>query len=211
MLEFNVKEDILFPNYLWHAKINGVDNRELEKFVYTVQNQDPAGVSRSNVGGWHSHPYEEGDKPPDSFKELLHDITEFTNDFCFQKTGINDLYIGNYWFIINEPGSYNAPHHHMGSFLSCAYYIKVPENSGDITLEREDSAEYFLGNDIGKSPFTYINYRRRVEEGLLLVFPSWVKHGVSQNQSNENRIVLSINFCSKTKNVNEKIQVGRRT
>ena len=32
------------------------------------------------------------------------------------------------------------------------------------------------------------------EEGSLLMFPGWLEHGVTQNLSNEDRIVISFNL-----------------
>ena len=75
MLEFNVKNHILFPTYVWEAQITGVDNESILEYIHNKENQDPAGVRRSNVGGWHSHPYELGDIPPECFQELIKDKT----------------------------------------------------------------------------------------------------------------------------------------
>ena len=195
MLEFHVKNHTLFPTYVWETQITGVDNESILKFVYERENQDPAGVRRSNMGGWHSHPYEEGSVPPDCFKELLDDCTDFVNDYCSQYTGINNLHIGNYLFITNRKHEYNNQHHHMGSFLSCAYYVKAPKGSGNIILQRDDHGEYYFGNKIGVSDYTQLAKYFEPKEGLFLVFPSWLLHSVEQNLSDEDRVVLSINFC----------------
>ena len=34
----------------------------------------------------------------------------------------------------------------------------------------------------------------KVREGMLLVFPAWLRHGVTPNQSNRERISISISF-----------------
>ena len=195
MLEFHVKNHTLFPTYVWETQINGVDNESILKYVYDRESKDPAGVRRSNGGGWHSHPYEMGDVPPECFKELMDDCVDFVNGYCSEYTGVDDLVVGNYWFITNRKYEYNSKHHHMGSFLSCAYYVKAPEKSGNIRLERDDHGEYYFGDRVGVSPYTSIGHFFEPKDGLLLVFPSWLLHSVEQNLSDEDRVVLSINFC----------------
>ena len=36
------------------------------------------------------------------------------------------------WSIINRKGSFNIQHNHPNAYLSSAYYVKVPKNSGNI-------------------------------------------------------------------------------
>ena len=36
------------------------------------------------------------------------------------------------WSIINKKGSFNIQHNHPNAYLSAAYYVKVPKNSGNI-------------------------------------------------------------------------------
>ena len=210
MLEFHVKDYNLFPTYVWETQITGVDNESILSYIYDKENQDPAGVRRSNIGGWHSHPYEVGDMPPDSFKELLHDCEEFVNDYCGKYTGVNDLVIGNYWFITNKKYDYNNQHHHLGSFLSCAYYVKAPKDSGRIVLMRDDHGEYYFGNRSGTSEYTSLAHTFEPRESTFLVFPSWLLHSVEQNLSDEDRVVLSINFCLPPSTKPREEKVGKR-
>ena len=210
MLEFHVKNHTLFPTYVWETQITGVDNESILEYIHNKENQDPAGVRRSNVGGWHSHPYEMGDVPPECFKELMRDCTDFVNDYCSEYTGVNKLYVGNYWFITNKKYDYNNQHHHLGSFLSCAYYVKAPRKSGNIILYRDDHGEYYFGSKVGVSDYTTIAKAFEPKEGMLLVFPSWLLHSVEQNLSDEDRVVLSINFCVTPDDEPKKERIGSR-
>ena len=47
--------------------------------------------------------------------------------------------IGNMWANINPPGGYNRPHLHPNSHFSGVYYIKAPENSGQIVFNEPRS------------------------------------------------------------------------
>ena len=42
--------------------------------------------------------------------------------------------ISSMWAIINKGGAANARHHHGNSDISAAYYVRAPENCGDIVF-----------------------------------------------------------------------------
>ena len=98
----------------------------------------------------------------------------------------------------------------MGSFLSCAYYVKAPRKSGNIILYRDDHGEYYFGSKVGVSDYTTIAKAFEPKEGMLLVFPSWLLHSVEQNLSDEDRVVLSINFCVTPDDEPKKERIGSR-
>ncbi len=69
---------------------------------------------------------------------------------------------------------------------------------GNIQFERSDNAEYHLPPYIEKA--NYFNSTRATyaaKTGGLYIFPGWLKHSVQGNQSNTDRISLSLNFGEK--------------
>ena len=109
----------------------------------------------------------------------------------------------NYWYNINPKYTYNREHTHLNSFLSGVYYIKVPENSGNIFFLRsqtEIDRMLFLNSKLEEQGNLYSNNRTNVEhwfvpqEGLLILFPGHLNHYVDQNLTNDiddRRISLS--------------------
>jgi len=90
----------------------------------------------------------------------------------------NELKAG-LWFNVMNSGDKTTLHKHDDDdeLLSAVYYIKVPENSGDLI--------------IGKAPaFT----RLTPQEGLLALFPPNMPHEVTENLSSDWRISLGINI-----------------
>ena len=96
---------------------------------------------------------------------------------------------------ISKTGGFQEIHDHLGNrdaFISGSYYGKVPENSGNIYFESPIvgshlSTAYCLGdstNDLAEV---------KTEEGLLLLFPSWLRHGVRLNNSKDTRVSVSFN------------------
>jgi uncharacterized protein (TIGR02466 family) len=197
VLEFISNESNLFPTPMWTVQVTGIDNEEIKNYCYTIKSKSD-GVNRSNVGGWHSDPYQIVKPYPNSFKELLVDTSEFVNKYCSQLTGFEDLVLGNYWFNVNQPNTYNQSHDHYGSILSAVYYVEAEgENVGNFEVHRGDAAEYYLKKpDIsaGNHWFSFVNYICKPYTGMLLIIPSWVKHSVGINKTDGDRISLAMNF-----------------
>lgn len=91
---------------------------------------------------------------------------------------VESLKVG-FWFNAMGPGQRTAPHHHdeNDELLSAVYYIRVPENSGDLILH--DS-----GNSIKVRP----------QEGKLVMFAPAVLHEVTANLSSELRLSVAMNI-----------------
>ena len=104
--------------------------------------------------------------------------------------------ITNMWSIINKGGAWNQKHHHSNSDLSAAYYVSAHENCGDIVFYDPRPAPTFK-HPISRSP-NILNASInsiKPEEGLLVLFPSYLEHKVEENLSNEERIVVSFNVA----------------
>ena len=83
-----------------------------------------------------------------------------------------------FWFNAMEAGQLTAPHHHdeNDELLSAVYYIRVPENSGDLILHDEDR-----------------KIRVQPQPGKLVMFTPDVLHEVTINHSPELRLSVGMN------------------
>ena len=100
------------------------------------------------------------------------------------------------WININPPGAYHTLHNHQDGMLSGVFYIDVPEeNQGDLQFYRGDDAQYYIPDNLNQyNTITSTMATYPPKPGMLVVFPSWVKHAVKQNKSKTNRIALSFNY-----------------
>ena len=91
---------------------------------------------------------------------------------------VSELRCG-FWFNDMRPGDLTLPHSHddYDEWLSGVYYLKVPENSGELVLHSG-------GDKIPVLP----------EEGKLVLFSSGDVHEVTANHSQEIRLSIGINF-----------------
>lgn len=121
----------------------------------------------------------------------------------FQKA---DLVFQGMWANRNGPGDYNTSHIHPNSFLSGCYYIKVPENGGNIEFTDPIGERAMFTYPI-RDEVTYLPRRLsyRCHEGLMVLFPSWLTHGVQPNRSQEMRMSIAFNIdCVPKRIVNKR-------
>jgi len=192
-LQFVSREHMLFATPLWQTQIKGVDNQSIKDYCYFLR-ENTKGVVISNRGGWHSG--EILQPIPIALKNLFEQTTAYTNEYCAQITGINDLVLGNFWININGKYTYNRRHDHQNSILSGVYYVDAEgDNIGNLIIERDDNMEFFANTKYkGKTPLTQINFLIKPLTGFLIMFPSWIHHSVEMNMENRDRISIAFNL-----------------
>ena len=95
------------------------------------------------------------------------------------------------WVNVIGKGEGIEAHTHNDCSLVATYYIKAPENSGDLVILNTkniiDKDGKLLYSD--KSELDHIHIKP--VEGKLIMFPSYAMHEVQENKSDELRISLS--------------------
>ena len=103
--------------------------------------------------------------------------------------------ITSMWSIINRNDATNARHIHSNNYISAAYYVKAPENCGNIVFHDPRSEPVYFHPKVENPNNLNTNIVSiKPEEGLLVLFPSYLHHSVDVNRSNEDRIVISFNI-----------------
>ena len=108
------------------------------------------------------------------------------------------------WANVNGPGDFNQTHHHWGfpfpyfNVLSGAFYVRCNKETGVIRFIDERPSTKFVtcyslpclgpANPLLGELFTVAPM-----PGDLLLFPAWIDHKVTPNQSNRDRISMSFN------------------
>ena len=166
---------------------------EIELLCQQERLKDPQGSKVSNVGGWHSGNI----NYPDSPFFFLSDIEKMCQKFSTHILTFNKpVVMSNAWININPKHSSNQTHTHPGAVLSGVYYIKTPEKCGNIEFQHPamDMIERDWSRDCNE--YNSVNSHTwwlRSEEGCVYIFPSWIKHRVEPNKSDEERISISFN------------------
>ena len=185
-----------FPTIIY-AKDLQLDNRLFEREIIEWSKRDK-GVKRTNMIGWHSTT--DMHKIP-VFKPLVDELFKMQIEMYREEFLSREPIIGNMWANINPPGGYNRPHIHPNSHFSGVYYIKAPQNSGEIVFNDPRSAAHMVMpervKDIKPPSHLWREVRVNPLEGRMLMFPSWLWHCVEPNESNDLRISVSFNFIQK--------------
>ena len=174
-------------------KINVVDldfDSIIEE-LYKIKKEDPKGIIRSNVKGYHTD-FILGNLRDTLYAGLFHVLKDNPLNKVLDKDHVS------FWGMINSPGSSNKLHSHIkgnkafipptmqnirdgfGTF-SGVFYLQVPENSGNLVFVDRDGQEYVCEPKVGK----------------LVTFPGSLKHYVEENKSNRDRISISFNITKK--------------
>ena len=171
-------------------------NKYLEEHIMHWSQNDK-GVSKTNAGGWHSTTDMNTKKEYDPLTTELFNMQEE----IYKKENLSRKPVcGNMWANINYPGNSNRPHLHPNSLFSGVYWIKTPQNSGNLMLyDPRPGVQMTMPNrKEGKlSPELWREVHYEPKAGRCIMFPSWLWHEVKPNKSNDTRISVSFNFLQR--------------
>lgn len=171
-----------------------VDCRKIEKHILNIKEKESKGRNISNVGGYQSKPLDLNDE---NFKSFIDELFIKLKDYVSIFNVPLKVKLFDYWFNVNNFKDNNKLHNHSGSFLSGAYYVKVPENSGKIFFQnpktlKDNCPHLKMLTNYNKYRSDHFNITPK--ENLLVLFPSWLDHLVESNKTHKDRISMSFNL-----------------
>ena len=132
------------------------------------------------------------------FVERIHAAGEAVMDFLEYE--YDRLQITDCWANINRTGYSQRVHVHQNNFLSGVYYLKTPENCGQITFaDPRPQANVFVPPIKRSTIYNGDCMRLSPREGDLLMFMSWLPHFVQPNESGQDRISVAFNLMVRGK------------
>lgn len=187
--------EVWFHTPVWARQI--IEHEQINRDILAVMDRlerETESITRSNVGGWHSHDQIHRRDDMAEIRRIIGKSCVGCAAFMeFDFDGF-ELVIKEMWLNKNGPGDFNKAHIHPNAILSGAYYVRTPENSGNI--EFYDPVPARLMNVYPVKTHKRINAQAaeyKAREGLLVIFPSWLQHAVQPNKSDEFRVSLSFN------------------
>jgi len=189
------EKKIIFPTLVYIKKIGTLEyNNYLQQKILEWK-KNSLGIVKSNVKGWHST---SDMHKKDEYKHLINEILFFSKEIFEENFYDFEPSIGNMWANINFPDSLNLPHIHGNCLYSGVYYIKVPKNSGKLIFDdpRPVSEWLTIKKKINEEYLPMekkYNYSIEPIEGNLIIFPSWLRHSVLINNSDNIRMSVSFN------------------
>jgi uncharacterized protein (TIGR02466 family) len=113
----------------------------------------------------------------------------------FLRIGQSAIEVTGCWATVLAPGAGHRAHHHPNNYLSGAYYLRTPSAADAINFHDPRAQTGII-----RPPVLELSAENtdqvvvRVNEGTLLLFPSYLEHSVDPNPSTEERISLSFNL-----------------
>jgi len=156
------------------------------------------GITRSNRNAWHSDS-DVFQREEESFRLFGACVTKIIQAATKQVSPRLDMdryrLLMSGWVNINGRGGFNIPHDHPKEMWSGCYYVKIPQNrsgmSGDIEfLDPRTSVQAWA---VPGSFHFQTRVRKSPQAGLLLLFPSYLRHWVYPNEEEEERISIAFN------------------
>ncbi len=197
MAEKKSELHLTFSTPIWTSIIPNYKDVNERMFIYIklLQSNNPDGIAKSNLSGWHS-PYFQLEKDEPRF--FVNSIATSLNE-VFQDMGWNlkdqETKITSMWSIINKQNASNARHIHTNNYISATYYIKAPKKCGNIVFYDPRSVTTFRYPKISKPNKLNTNiFSVQPKEGILVLFPSYLYHSVEMSKTDEERIVISFNI-----------------
>ena len=194
--------DYIFATPVRTRMVEDVDTDDLEEVIRAMMVEDPDGIVRSNVDGWHSgenslhtHPAL-GELNRAIIGEMWEIAKEFdySRDFAFDITGM--------WANVNPPGAYNRVHVHPHTQWSGVFYVQASEGCGDIGFHDPRPQAMILQPVVANSKCVdkkikpVMSYEPCANQ--LILFPGYVPHEVAINRSAGDRISIAFNVSQRT-------------
>ena len=194
----------LFPTRFYRKRLAAGRNALLEKTCLGLAAEDRAGqrwAREHGYGGYTSYAsLNDLTHRASVIAELERDIARhvalFARDAQFD-LGRRKLQLDSLWVNVMDKDAIHAPHIHPHSAVSGTYYVSVPPHAGNIRFEdprlpmmlaappRKTSARLENRGFVDVAP----------HPGLLLLWESWLRHGVEPNQARRPRISISFNYA----------------
>ena len=189
----------LFYSPLTVFELEDSENLNTQLLIETSARQtDSSGIDRSNWHGWHS----EDDffkRPEPGHQTLRAHILEaiqactknVSPNFDFSRYGIQS----EGWINVLGKGGLNTPHDHPAWVWSGCYYVSVPECDNELSgnIEFFDTRTNVRTLTVEGAACFASKFTLKPRNGMLLIFPSYLRHWVYPNESEINRVTVAFN------------------
>ena len=98
------------------------------------------------------------------------------------------------WGLRHDTGDHSTPHTHVNCMWSAILYTEVPKNSGDLILMKDERPTWTTSTvkpDLEQlNNHTTAEVRLGTSNGLCVIFPGFLSHGSSKNESTKSRYCI---------------------
>ena len=170
------------------------------------QRQKSGGVLRSNIGGWHSDTDMAlwGGQSAIALASFATEVAGEHMTDVHPRGKRNFNWSVEMWASINPPGAANQQQCHPGSLWSAIYHLDpggadVENGGSELVLEdpRYPASHMAVPDLLLKTPTgspMASHVSQRPQKGTLVVFPSWLRHSITQHRGQRPYMFVSMNL-----------------
>jgi hypothetical protein len=129
----------------------------------------------------------------EAIKDNVNEYLQSLGPTCEYKISSNEV-----WLNVYEQHGFQEIHDHAfpNRAFSCAYMFALPDTESGQLIFENTSFPVVQATGINRifNAFNCEKFIPQIEEGTLVIFPSWAKHYVLPNNSTHPRITISANF-----------------
>lgn len=193
-----------FVTRLYQAQLSQARNKVLEQTCLGLAGEDRAGQRWAKKHGYDGYTsYASLDDLTrrasvlaDLERHIARHVALFARDAQFD-LGKRKLKLDSLWVNVMGKGAVHAPHIHPHSAVSGTYYVSGPPRAGMIRFEDPRLAMLMAApprkatSRTANQSFVTI----APKPGMLLLWESWLRHGVEPNRAKNPRISISFNYA----------------
>ena len=187
----------LFSVPIFHGKLDNWKkyNRDLLPVCHKVRKEtEDMSELPWNCHVWSSYAYDDQLFKRPEFQEISKVIAKYVRAYMDKRQwkGEAKMLMTELWVNYQEKYQYQEYHDHRERVISGIYYIDVPEGTPGIMMKTPLKANFddlFFNEDAVQE----VNHLK-IETGDILLFPSWLDHGVKANMTDSHRVNVSFNF-----------------
>ena len=184
----------IFPTFVWKIQLMSEFRQRVNSNILQVINQIKPDLAEIPPGAsWQSEPDLHNREQFEDLISCIHSTVQTV--LRFLKVGQNEIEITGCWANISARGASHAIHSHPNNFLSGIYYVHTHPGANSVNFDDPRSQTGII-----RPPVTEIASQNTdqvvvtVNDGMLLMFPSYLAHSVAPNENDELRISISFNM-----------------
>lgn len=182
------KINMLFPEAIYTEKLD-LDEEYLNQHYDKQSWLTYRGTKRTGVFTEVSKNFELLKEMPEIESAILTSLKKYTSNVLKYK---NNFKVTTSWFTKTEKNQFSIMHNHANSMFSAVYYFGNNVNS-EIKFEKKSMSMWEI-KPIEHNEFNCGTDSMIIENGTIIIFPSYLPHQVVEHKDNGVRKSLAVNF-----------------
>jgi uncharacterized protein (TIGR02466 family) len=190
----NTSVQEFFPTPVWTIDLRPQAAEQLnQQLLADLERMTSPRPSQLELGGFWQTQTDMHTRP--EFAELtslLHKATKAALDFL--QLEYRAFSITACWANFGPTGGGHSRHTHPNNYLSGVYYVRTPAGADSIDFfDPRPAAAAMMAPARQLTRFNGNRMTIKVHPGRLIIFPSWLLHGVPVNRTHEERVSIAYN------------------